>query len=131
MTNPLVRPEHLCKGSKHDGSPCSSPRRRGQPFCISHSPGRAKPVMPPPAAVPSDALDVLAALDFSDPANVSRFRRGMLTHVLAGSLPQSDATAAMRFAEAEAAAASRAPKQDALAATIAHVIATPPPRLDD
>lgn len=108
MPNVLVRPEHMCKGTKHDGTPCHSPRRSGQPFCVTHSPGRAPPAPSRnPAVVPSESLDALVHLDPADPLHLQRMRIGFVQHVAAGTIEHQAASAIMRFAEAAHAHAPR------------------------
>lgn len=67
----------------------------------------SKAVTDPELVVPTDSLPVLSELDLAKPDSMSRLRRGLFQHVLAGTLLANQASQAMRFAEAEAAAAPR------------------------
>ena len=123
----LAKPEQLCSQLKKDGSRCGAVKLRGRDVCLYHAPDRAQPGKQPRPVDPTDLLSELAALDFSDPANLSRLRKGLIEHVMAGSLGQAEASAVLRIAREESEASPKV-KSTGFAAALSKVIESTPPQ---
>lgn len=122
-----LTPDQICNATTRTGVPCHAPHLTGKPYCLFHSPEHHSPGRQRIYVDPSIPLHELSRIAFDVPAELQRFRRAVLEHVLSGSLDHQTGSAAIRIAQVIADAAPSSRDRTGTTAAVARLLAAPPP----